>query len=44
MPELALPWDLPWRLLIAVVAAGVYVTITRWSKKRSAAVYELRGV
>lgn len=44
VPELALPWDLPWRLLIAVVAAGVYVTITRWSKKRSAAVYELRGV
>lgn len=36
--------DLPWRLIIGVVLAGVYVLVVRWRDLRTSSVYELRGV
>lgn len=43
-PDIGLDWDVPWRLVIAVVAAGTYVLFTRWHSQRSTSVYDLRGV
>ncbi|MFP3915797.1 MAG: hypothetical protein ACLFWM_13040, partial [Actinomycetota bacterium] len=40
----ALATDLPWRLIVALVAATVYFLIQRWASTRRAAVYEVRGV
>lgn len=37
-------FEVPWRLIVAVVAAVGYVLVTRWHHQRSASVYELRGV
>jgi purine-cytosine permease-like protein len=36
--------DLPWRLIVALVAATVYLLIERWGTSRRAAVYQVRGV
>lgn len=43
-PDLGPDWDVPWRLVMAVVAAGTYVLFTRWHSQRSTSVYDLRGV
>ncbi|MGH8911418.1 MAG: hypothetical protein ACRDVD_02820, partial [Acidimicrobiia bacterium] len=44
MPEAAAAGDLPWRLLMATVAAIAYVVLVRWREHRATAVYDLRGV
>lgn len=44
VPDIGPDWDLPWRLIIAVVAAAGYVVVTRWHQQRATSVYELRGV
>lgn len=36
--------DLPWRLIVSLVMAGVYVLVVRWRDLRTSSVYELRGV
>ena len=36
--------DLPWRFLMAVVAAIAYVVLNRFRQHRRASVYDLRGV
>ena len=43
-PTTSLNPDMPWRLIMAVVAAIGYVVLSRWREKRAAPVYELRGV
>jgi purine-cytosine permease-like protein len=44
IPELGPDWDIPWRLVAAVVAAATYVLFTRWHSRRATSVYDLRGV
>lgn len=36
--------DLPWRLIVAIVAGAGYVLIARWTQHRTASVYEMRDV
>lgn len=35
---------LPWRLMLAIAAAIVYLVVSGWTKRRSASVYGLRGL
>ncbi|HJR91754.1 MAG TPA: hypothetical protein VJ938_04895 [Acidimicrobiia bacterium] len=44
MPDLDIRADLPWRLLMGVVAAIAYVVLSRYRRYRTASVYDLRGV
>jgi hypothetical protein len=44
MPDLDIRADLPWRLLMGVVAAIAYVVLSRYRQYRRASVYDLRGV
>lgn len=44
IPSIATSSDLPWRLLMVLVAGIGYVILSRWQARRDALVYELRGV